>query len=70
MKKTIATLLSVAAIIPAVLADMGQMMGYGMIGSAGTFGMSLLGVLYFVLMAFVFSAIFWGTHNWLVKKKK
>lgn len=53
-----------------VFADYGDMMGYGMMGGIGTFGMSLIGVLYFALISFIFSAIFWGTHNWLVKGKK
>lgn len=49
-----------------VLADLGDMMGYGMMGT-GMF--SLFGLIYLAIGAFIFSAIFWLTHNWLVKKR-
>jgi len=32
--------------------------------------MGLFGIVYFALAAFVFSAIFWLTHNWIVPKKR
>ncbi|HII14883.1 MAG TPA: hypothetical protein HA362_01065 [Nanoarchaeota archaeon] len=47
------------------------MMGYGGMMGLGI-GMGF-GLVYFALAAFVFSAIFWLTYNWLVKgnnKKK
>ncbi len=57
-----------------VLADEGMMdatgmMGYGMKG-AYSFTGSLFAVVYFALIALIFSVIFWGTYNWLVKDKK
>ncbi|MFH1064184.1 MAG: hypothetical protein V1729_03835 [Candidatus Woesearchaeota archaeon] len=56
--------------LPSVLADYGDMMGgYGMMGGTGWFGMLLLGLLYLAIGAFVFSVVFWLTHNWLVKGK-
>jgi len=69
MKKAIISILGAAIVAsPAVLADFGDMMGgYGMMGS-GTMG--LFGIVYFALAAFVFSAIFWLTYNWIVPKKK
>lgn len=29
----------------------------------------LMGLVYFAAMAFIFSVIFWLTHNWLAKKR-
>jgi hypothetical protein len=57
-------------IIPSVLADEGMMSGFGMMGGAGMVGMGLVGLVYLAVGAFVFSVIFWLTHNWLVKGKK
>jgi uncharacterized membrane protein len=57
--------------LPSVLADYGDMMGgYGMMGGSGWFGMGLLGLIYLAIGAFVFSVVFWLTHNWLVPKRK
>ena len=54
------------------LADYG-MMGYnngsGMMGGGWILG-GFVGILYFALAAFIFSVIFWLTHNWLSKCKK
>ncbi len=36
----------------------------------GWIGAKVLGIVYKLLAAFVFSVIFWLTHNWLVKGKK
>lgn len=47
----------------------GSNMACGM-ASAGTLGWGFYKLFYFVVAAFVFSAIFWLTHNWLVKHKK
>ncbi len=33
-------------------------------------GINLMAFVYFAVMAFIFSVIFWLTHNWLVKKKR
>ncbi|NQU78301.1 hypothetical protein HQ545_00880 [Candidatus Woesearchaeota archaeon] len=69
MKKAI--LLSMfLLLVPAVLADYGMMGDWGMMGGAGWFGMGILGLLYFMIGALVFSVIFWLTHNWLVKPHK
>lgn len=38
------------------------MMGYGLGTGAG--------ILYFALIAFIFSVIFWLTYNWLVKDRR
>lgn len=50
----------------------GKKMAYGMMdsGSMGMVGGSLLMLVWLALAAFIFSAIFWLTHNWLVKGKK
>jgi len=48
----------------------GKKMGYGMIGSTGNFWYGLLGLVYFAVIAFIFSLIFWLTHNFIVKDKK
>ena len=48
-------------------------MVYGAEGCAAggmKLGWMLLKVIFFVVAAFVFSLIFWGTHNWLASKKK
>jgi len=66
MKKIFYPLVFVLA-SPAVFADWGMMDGYGMMGYGG---MGVFGVVYFALAAFVFSLIFWLTHNWIVPKKK
>ena len=41
----------------------------GMVGT-GMWNWGLYGIVYFIVMSFVFSVIFWLTHNWLVKHKK
>jgi hypothetical protein len=65
MKKIIYPLILILA-SPAVLADWGMMGDYGMSG----YGMGVFGIIYFALAAFIFSVIFWMTHNWIVPKKK
>ena len=37
--------------------------------SSGILGFGLIKLVCFAVIAFVFSLIFWATHNWLVKKK-
>jgi hypothetical protein len=69
MKKLVLLLSFLVLLSSTVLADYGMMDGYGMMGGAGMLG-GLLGLVYFALAAFVFSVIFWMTHNWLVKKKR
>ncbi len=71
MKKTI-LLWIMALTIPIVLADYDGMMGYGMMGNYGYGGiiMGLLGIVWFALAAFVFSAIFWSTYKWIMKSNK
>jgi len=67
MKKTIISIFGVFALAASpVLADWGMMEGYGMMSG----GMGLFRIVYFALAAFVFSAIFWLTHNWIVPKKR
>ena len=46
-----------------------NMMSYGMMGGSYA-GAWLAGIVWFVLAAFVFSAIFWLTYRWLVKERK
>lgn len=36
----------------------------------GMFGLGVLKLIGFALISFIFSVIFWLTHNWLVKKKR
>lgn len=45
-------------------------MAYGIMGNTWGVGGSLFKVVYLALAAFIFSVIFWLTHNWLVKGKK
>ncbi len=66
MKKTILFGALFALLSQPVLADWGMMGSTGMMGS----GMGIYGVIYFALAAFVFSVIFWMTHNWIVPKRK
>ena len=47
----------------------GKNMAYGVMGG-GMFGTGLYGLIYLAIGAFIFSIIFWLTHNWLVKGKK
>ncbi len=52
----------------------GGMMGGGATGGMMGYGYSswygLLGLLYFVIAAFIFAVIFWLTYNLLVNEKK
>ena len=45
-------------------------MEYGMMGNTWGVAGSLFKAIYMALAAFIFSIIFWLTHNWLVKGKK
>lgn len=67
MRKLI-LLITTLLTIPAALADGWDMMGgYGMMGwGVGSF----IGLVYFAIFSFVFSAIFWWTYKWLAKEKK
>jgi hypothetical protein len=67
--KTLTYTFLLASLAPAVMADDGDMMS-GMMMGGGVYGMGVLGFVYFALAAFIFSIIFWATHNWLVKGKK
>ena len=49
----------------AVLANMMDGRSYG-----SMYGTGLALLIYFAIAAFIFSIIFWLTHNWLVKEKK
>jgi hypothetical protein len=73
MKKAMLFAMIVFA-LPTVIADYGDMHGPGMMGGYWTGGWMiggwLLGLLYMAIAAFIFSVIFWLTHNWLVKAKK
>jgi hypothetical protein len=66
MKKIILFGALFALLSQPVLADWGMMDGTGMMGT----GMGLVGLVYFAVGAFIFSVIFWLTHNWLVPKRK
>jgi hypothetical protein len=69
MKKILALLGTLVTCSTFVSADFGDMMdGFGMMG--GSFGMGIYGAIYFAIGAFIFSAIFWLTHNWLANCKK
>lgn len=46
---------------------MGNMMGYGMM-AGGPWWMDLVGLIYLVLISFVFSLIFWLVYKWILKK--
>lgn len=43
---------------------------YGsMMGGGGVLIMGFLGLIYFALVTFIFSLIFWAVYKWLVKKE-
>jgi hypothetical protein len=72
MKKLVlipAFLVMLSAVVSADYGMMGDYGAYGMMGAGGV-GMGLLGLLWLVIGAFIFSVIFWSTYNWLVKEKK
>ena len=72
MKKTLLSILLFVLLIPVALADYGYGMmdgGVGMMGGSGWFGMGLIGLIYLVIAAFVFSIIFWSTRNWFANNK-
>lgn len=56
-----------------VLADydmMGPSTGYGcgMMAGMGFWNAHLFGLLYFLILSFIFSLIFWVVYKWLIKK--
>jgi len=55
-----------------VLADSGEMMGYGMMDywmmGGGGWGAMFLGLIWLVVISFVFSLIFWLVYKWIIKK--
>ncbi len=65
MKKLILTFIWVL-FIPSVLADY-RMMGYGMMSS---FGFGLYSIVWFIIVSFVFSVVFWSTYKLIIKNKK
>lgn len=73
MKKLfILALLSLIVLPLIVLADSDDMMGYGMMNGwmVGQFGAGamFLGLIWVVVISFVFSLIFWLVYKWIVKK--
>jgi len=53
-----------------ILADGGDcsMANKFMMEEGAGWTMGLIGLVYFVLVSFIFSLIFWLTHRWIVKK--
>ncbi|NIO44288.1 MAG: hypothetical protein GTN36_01915 [Candidatus Aenigmarchaeota archaeon] len=74
MKKILSFMfLALVLISSPVVADNDMMdfeYGGGMMGGTGMFGMAALGLAYAVIIAFVFSIIFWLTYNLVVKRNK
>lgn len=71
MKKFIIFSALVLLSTPQIASADAGFMDYGMMGGysgMGIFGMGLVGLIYFAIGAFVFSVIFWLTHNWISKK--
>ncbi len=73
MKKLfILSLLSLMALPLIALADSDDMMGYGMMDGwmmgGGRWGSMLLGLIWLVVISFVFSLIFWLVYKWIIKK--
>ena len=60
------TLLGIIALVllPNALADYGGMMGTGIMGLYG-----LYGIIWFAVAAFVFSVIFWYVYKLIIKEK-
>jgi len=69
MKRVFLILGIITLIIPLVLADCDMIGSYGMMGS-GMYGMGLLGLIYLVIGAFIFSLIFWWVYRFIIKEKK
>jgi hypothetical protein len=73
--KKLAFVLLVGLLIPFsfILADSGAgdcpMSGKFIMGGGTGWTMGLISLVYFVLVSFIFSLIFWLTHKWIVKKK-
>jgi len=66
--KSLVYLIGLVLLSSVAFAQTTGLMGYDR-GGSGMDGM-LIGLVYFAVMAFIFSAIFWLTHNWLAKNKK
>ncbi|MDP2907608.1 MAG: hypothetical protein Q8O03_06720 [Nanoarchaeota archaeon] len=77
MNKLVLALTALLA-LPSVLADYGMMdgfrnmmgSGYGMMGAGSWMMGGFFGLIYFAILSFVFSVVFWWTYKWLVKEKK
>lgn len=65
MKKMLFLLMAVLT-TPLALADYGHMMGCEV---AGTGIYPIYGVVWFTIVAFVFSVIFWSMYKFLIKEK-
>jgi len=58
-------------LLPLVSADCGMMGSmYTQYGWMGGVGMGILGIIWLIIAAFVFSAIFWITYKWIIKPKE
>ncbi len=73
MKKLfILSLLSPIALPLVVLADSGNMMSYGMMDGwmmdGSGWGAMFLGLIWIVIVSFVFSLVFWLVYKWIIKK--
>jgi hypothetical protein len=65
--KSLVYLIGLVLLSSVAFAQTTGLMGYDRGGS----GMDMIiGLVYFAVGAFIFSAIFWLTHNWLAKNKK
>lgn len=58
-----------SSVLLAPLPVSADMMDYGYRPYGWPMWMGILGVLYIAVAAFIFSIIFWLTHNWLVPTK-
>lgn len=67
-KAVISALFSLLMFSSIAAADTG-MMDSGL-GMGGMLAMSIYGLIYIAIAAFVFSAVFWWTYKWMVKDAK
>ena len=64
------SLLVLLSLATATYADVGDMMGDGMMDGWGMTGFGFIGLFYLIIVFFIFSAVFWLTYRWIVGDEK
>ncbi|HDH28084.1 MAG TPA: hypothetical protein ENH13_03020 [Euryarchaeota archaeon] len=70
MKKVVISALFFLLMFSSIAAADTGMMDSGGLGMGGMLAMSIYGLIYIAIAAFVFSAVFWWTYKWMVKDAK